>query len=276
MILYKYLNSKTAEGVIKKPTVKFSKSSSFNDPLELTSIYYDIETPDNDRAINLIAASESYGILSLTRNPLNPLMWAHYASGKKVIRKDTIELDSKNNSHAGIVIGIDANLAGFNCSRSNVIPAKFGSVIYTATKPTTIYEHSQNNQLYNGLQFIFNPEILEALQRTFLYKSFHWSYEEEVRVVRNIGRTIPPNLIQSVDNNSIKEIYIGIRNSRNIDYLKMMARKIKKHLPHCTVFVCTYDDKSWDLTKKTIDQTIDELSIKLAKSRNKNNMQNHL
>ncbi|MFP1765592.1 DUF2971 domain-containing protein [Lonsdalea quercina] len=261
MILYKYLNSKTAELVIKNPTVKFSKSSSFNDPLELTSIYYDIEKPDNDRAINLIAASESYGILSLTRNPLNPLMWAHYASGKKILRKDAIELDSQNNSHAGMVIGIDANLAGFNCSGSNVIPAKFGSVIYTATKPTTIYEHSRNNLLYNGLQFNFDPEILEALQRTFLYKSFHWSYEEEVRVVRNIGRTKQEKLIQSIDKNSIKEIYIGIRNAGNIDYLKKMARRIKKHLPLCTVFVCTYDDTSWDLTKETIDQTIEELTM---------------
>jgi len=268
MILYKYLNSKTADFVIKNPTVKFSKSSSFNDPMELSSIYYNIGEIKENRAINLIAASESYGILSLTRNPLNPLMWAHYGAGKKILRKDAIELDKKNNSHAGIAIGIDANLAGLNCIGSNVIPAKFGSVIYTATKPTTVYENSQNNQLYSGLQFNFNPEILEALQRTFLYKSFHWSYEEEVRIVRNIGRKIPEQLIHKIDSASIKEIYIGIRNSWNISYLKSMRRKIKKHLPHCLIYVCAYDDDSWEFTRKPINKAIEELSTAIALRKN--------
>ena len=84
MILYKYVDSKTADLILSNSTLKFSKASSLNDPFELTSLHYDSESQDSEQAIRFIAASMSYGILSLTRNPLNPLMWAHYAKGEKL------------------------------------------------------------------------------------------------------------------------------------------------------------------------------------------------
>ena len=59
-----------------------------------------------------------YGVLSLTRNPLNALMWAHYGD-----------------QHAGVVIGINMEVAGFNKIETNLIPATYGDLIYTSSKP---------------------------------------------------------------------------------------------------------------------------------------------
>lgn len=83
MILYKYVDSKTADIIIKDSTLKFSKATSLNDPFELTSLHYGTNHQDEEQEIRFISACMSYGILSLTRNPLNPLMWAHYGRGKK-------------------------------------------------------------------------------------------------------------------------------------------------------------------------------------------------
>lgn len=255
MILYKYVDLKTANLIFKHSTVKFSKPTSFNDPLELTSLFYDSMESRNTQRTKHIAASDSYGILSLTRTPLNPLMWAHYSKGKKYSVKDVIELDHNNNSHAGIAFGIDVELAGFNNTACNLIPAKYGNVIYTSTKPKHPYENSEYLSLYEGEEYSFKPELLEMLQRVFLYKSAHWSYEEEVRVVRNVCCE-PFNEIQQLNRSCFKEVYIGIRNFRNKIYLTHMKRRIKKAFPDAIPYICSFDNSEWTLNKIPLDEAI--------------------
>lgn len=256
MILYKYVTLDTANLIMENSTIKFSKASSFNDPFELTSLYYGDSENFATQVIRHIAASESYGILSLTRNPLNPLMWAHYAKGQYAEFKGAIRLDRGNDSHAGIVFGIDADEAGFNSPGSNVIPAKYGSVIYTSTKPKHSFEQSESLRIYDGMLFNFEPEILEALQRTFLYKSFHWSYEEEVRVIRNIARGNIKNEIQPITLSAFKEIYIGVRNAYNKPYLINIKDKLESKFPCCTIFVCWPDEYDWKFNQIPIDEAI--------------------
>jgi len=258
MILYKYTDIKTANLILKNSTLKFSRASSLNDPFELSGMHYqknNIRSNDNDRHY---AVSLFYGILSLTRNPLNPLMWAHYAKGKKVPTDDISCLDNDNNSHAGLVFGIDVEEAQFNSQELNYLPAKYGSVIYTSTKPTNPFENSDN---WYALQtdFKFNPDYLEALQRIFLYKSSHWSYEEEVRIVRNMLYS-DSGEIMTVDRSCFKEVYIGIRNAKDKKYLNSMQRKIKKYLPECIIYVCDYDLSEWTLKKITIEQALERSS----------------
>lgn len=259
MILFKYVDIDTAHLIIKNGTLKFSKASSFNDPFELTSLHYGENPYIEEQIMRRIVASMSYGILSLTRNPLNPLMWAHYAKGKYAEFKGAIRLDANNNSHAGIVFGIDVEEAGFNTPGINVVPAKYGSVIYTTTKPNHPFENSENQRIYEGLLFNFEPTLLEALQRTFLYKSFHWSYEEEVRVVRNVSRGHIRNEIQQINTSSIKEIYIGIRNGYNKSYLLKFREEISDTLPDCKIFVCRMDNHDWSFNKVSIDEAIKTL-----------------
>ncbi len=255
MILYKYVDFDTACLIMENSTLKFSKSSSFNDPFELTSLFYDKEGPLNQHLLKHIAASESYGILSLTRTPLNPLMWAHYARGDKVLVSHAIELDHNNRSHAGVVFGIDVDMAGFNNDGQNVIPAKYGSVIYTSTRPRHPFENSENHGVYEGLLYNFQPELLEALQRVFLYKSFHWSYEEEVRVVRNTCGQ-PFKEIQCLTRDCFKEVYLGIRNSFNNDYLLNVRAKILKSFPDCNIYVCRYDESEWLFKRVLLEDVI--------------------
>lgn len=254
MILYKYVDSQTAELIIKNSTLKFSKASSLNDPFELTSLYYGSKSESADQAMRFVAASMSYGILSLTRNPLNPLMWAHYGKGEKLDGERGISLDHDNGSHAGFVFGIDVDDAGLNENGSNVIPAKYGSVIYASTKPISPFSNSDNHMFYEGLEFTFNPNILEALQRTFLYKPAYWSYEEEVRVVRNVHRNKIE--IQKIDKSSIKELYLGFRNSFNKRYLIKMKDELKVALPDCKIYVCGFDQSEWTFNKISIDEAI--------------------
>lgn len=255
MILYKYINLETADTILKNSTLKFSKAFSLNDPFELASLFYACD-PDEDKIIKKIVASECYGILSLTRNPLNPLMWAHYGRGEKKEGGFGIQLDRDNCSHAGIVLGIDVNEAELNDTNRNVVPAKYGSVIYTSTKPQNPFNKSGSHKLFEGLQFSFSSDMLETLQRTFLYKPAYWSYEEEVRVVRNIFRK--ENEIQQVNKSCFKEAYIGVRNSFNKDYLIKTKNEFEITLPHCEIFVCRIDDFEWKFNKVSINEAINE------------------
>lgn len=256
MILYKYVDSETADLIIDKSTLKFSNVLSLNDPFELMSLHYGEGSPEGEQLVRRFSIAISYGILSLTRTPLNPLMWAHYGRGEPVEYDNAIRLDSGNRSHAGIVFGIDPNEANLNSPDLNVIPAKYGSVIYTSTKPQHSYEHSANGQLYWGLLKDFKPEILEALQRVFLHKSFHWSYEEEVRVVRNINLGHIRSEIQPVKNTSFKEMYVGIRNAFNKTYLEKLKERVSIKLPDCKIFVCNFSDSDWTFNKISIDAAL--------------------
>lgn len=254
MILYKYTDLKTANLIFKNSTLKFSKATSLNDPFELSGMHYQKnKSIDNDED-RYTAASQLYGILSLTRNPLNPLMWAHYAKGKKIPSKKAISLDYDNNSHAGIVFGIDVDEAGLNSPQSNYLPAKYGSVIYTSTKPLHPFDNSEDMCIFQT-NWQFDPNHLEALQRIFLYKSSHWAYEEEVRVVRSMLFSVHGE-INPINRRCFKEVYIGIRNSRERNHLIYMKRKIKKHFPECTIYVCAYDQTEWTFKKITIEEAL--------------------
>lgn len=244
----------TAIKIIIDPSVKFTHPYDFNDPFEVSSLIYkdhrgsihDMTTDTRHIAINMC-----YGVLSLSRSPLNPLMWAHYATGKKAKQNDRIELGLKNKYHCGFVIGINIDDAGLNSESDNVIPAKYGSVIYTKTKPMSLFDNSDDSLLYDGLLCYFSSEHLEALQRTFLYKSSCWSYEEEVRIVRNLHRT-GSSEIQSIDKGSIRQIYIGSGHYGNRSFVERIKNKILRKLPDCDIYLCRLDDESWDIKAEKI------------------------
>lgn len=254
MILYKYVDLETARLIFTNHTVKFTHPYDLNDPFEVTSLSYESgsrEYSDIDNSFNLIKISMSYGILSLSRSPTNPLMWAHYARGKRLSHDKTIHLGQDNTAHGGMVIGIDINEADLNSVWGNVIPAKFGNVIYTTTKPTGEFSESENNRLFEGIQFNYDPECLEALQRVFLYKSSLWAYEEEVRIVRNIHRNplgkYNDQGIQEINKNSIKEIYIGSSHSHDINHARGFFDEIKSNLPHCKILLCNTKGNTWGI-----------------------------
>lgn len=174
MILYKYVSFSSAVKIIKGESIGFTCLEDLNDPFEGTnfgfSSFGDVK-PQSATRVFKDNFSRRYALLSLTRNPLNPLMWSHYGD-----------------SHKGVVIGIDIESAGLMSSDEFVIPAQLGGMTYVATK----------NKDLNGIPSIeklneikkddlkFGSDIKNYLKQAFLYKSLEWGYEEEVRIIKSL------------------------------------------------------------------------------------------
>jgi hypothetical protein len=116
--------------------------------------------------------SDRVGICSLTRDPLNLLMWSHYAQ-----------------SHAGFVVE-------FN------IPEETYNPRFT---PRQIARHLFPFEVYYQLKrpiVCFNDDVGEQVDKQFLTKSLVWKYEQEERVVdfaRGSGiHTFNQNVLRSV------------------------------------------------------------------------------
>ena len=178
MILYKYMSFNSARAVIENSSIGFSCLEDLNDPFESAALCFEKsdELPNNSQyGPHRPRLSRMYGVLSLTRNPLNALMWAYYGD-----------------DHRGVVVGIDIDKAGLNDPSKSVIPAKFGEIIYTSTIPRNyLPTPTMDSWMSIGEQFSsFNEGNYDLFKNAFLYKDLTWGYEEEVRVVKNI---INPN-----------------------------------------------------------------------------------
>ena len=174
MILYKYMSFLSAAQAIKNSTIGFSCIEDLNDPFEGAALCFEDseEVPSSlQRSASFNRLSRKFGVLSLTRNPFNALMWSHYGD-----------------DHRGVVLGIDIDLANLNDLEKCIIPAKFGEIIYTTTIPRNYLPASSVEQLLSigeNSHHFFEHEH-ELFKNTFLYKDSAWAYEEEVRVVKNI------------------------------------------------------------------------------------------
>jgi len=94
---------------------------------------------------NIEEIDKLFGILSLSRNPLNYLMWSHYA-----------------NKHKGFCIGFDKFIL------FELIGGSLGPVVYSETLPKL--------RLFE--------DIVEFQSKQLGTKSKDWDYEEEYRVIK--------------------------------------------------------------------------------------------
>ena len=174
MILYKYTSLETAQKILENALIGFSRPSFFNDPFDkpvATPVPYDNPIDGKFSGIRAQIKSQIWekntAILSLTRSPTNPLMWAHYSD-----------------RHRGAVLEINTHDAGFTDIKSNMIPAQFGSVIYSRSRPPGPYYSTFNESVEVGGTHHFVPDHYEKWQRLFLTKPLEWAYEEEVRIAK--------------------------------------------------------------------------------------------
>lgn len=233
MILYKYYGFSSGVAALGSQKLGFRNPAYFNDPFELS--YLD-NSSDSDFVSNKIEIlKKSLVILSLTKTPFNPLMWAHYAE-----------------DHRGFVIGYDIEDDFFLSGNYNVISAAEGSVIYTTEKERlditeelketlhSIHLIGQGEEL-NSFSKEKLEKIVPLLKKALLYKHSCWAYEEEVRVVKvlysifeeshiwqsnpnrqfsslsqsvapGIGMMIVSGLYLFSKKARIKEVYLGMRN----------------------------------------------------------------
>lgn len=256
MILYKYVSHSSGMKILENQSIGFTQPCYFNDPFEIEAAYPStIGNDPIDVMLNGIrnlmkkqAWKEKTGILSLTRQPLNPLMWAHYG-----------------NEHKGMVIGVDSSIKAFTCENTNLVPIQYGSVIYTNKKPDAPFLSKPTESIEVGGTFHFPTGQLERLQRMFLYKPACWAYEEEVRVAKCLkgiedndsiksgeftktdanGR---PLFLLQLPQGSIKEVYIGAR-SEYLDVNKALCltKEIRNYQPEVSVYGCRISNNSWEL-----------------------------
>jgi len=254
MILYKYVSHESGMKMLENNTIGFSKPRDFNDPFEVeastpTGNSGDFFQPLIDHTKKAIIKDQT-GILSLTRQPLNALMWAHYGD-----------------EHKGMVIGIDCSISDFTSEASNLIPIQYGNVIYTDTKPSHDFLGEQAEPFKLGSTFKFSCSHFEELQRMYLHKPMCWSYEEEVRLVKCIKGVEENEVIQSgkfkildlgdrsiylqnLPEGSIKEVYVGAR-SNNEENNALLDRLLELQ-PSAKAYRCNISSTSWTLTKKTL------------------------
>ncbi len=171
-----------ALAILSSSTLSFTKAMDFNDVFEMdaihnyTSIVNDIGMMvslfETDHGTLSLAIDRSYGVLSLTRNPVNNLMWSHYAD-----------------EHRGVVLGFDVEEAGFCCENKNVVPANLGDIIYTKTVPNRLGNNSTFKRLsYYRSVTSSSQESYDFFKYAYLFKGIDWAYEEEIRVVKKIDR----------------------------------------------------------------------------------------
>jgi hypothetical protein len=265
MILYKYYGAKAGLKAIESRQLGFRTPSKFNDPFELTALSNGAGPLVKQETLRhqIETLKNQVVVLSLTRSPENPLMWAHYGE-----------------EHKGFVIAYDVS-GDFLCSTNyNLIPADFGDVIYTHTKSPFMVTPENMETLLQVYQQGFGADGESTFQqqalarRLFLTKHASWVYEEEVRIVKYSCSLFEESLAQHADplrNYHVKpdlpeglhlftkkvpitSVFLGARNEalQNQD-----TRELLKKLS-CSVYQLEVDDCSWQLTKKPVifpDQT---------------------
>ena len=171
MILYKYYGFSGGSRAIQSQQLGFRTPAYFNDPFEMSGLsniseYQTIRTQ--------IEWLQDFGVLCLTKSPMNPLMWAHYGD-----------------QHKGFVVGYDVSVPFLNDPRFNIISAMDGNVFYTSQKENTALSPSMRAQLLRELQSAAmggdnSESSTQLLKRILLQKHLSWAYEEEVRVVKRV------------------------------------------------------------------------------------------
>lgn len=285
MILYKYYGFEAGIAALKSSMLGFREPQYFNDPFELSyldNICGDQKFSDliNDR---LKSIKENVAILSLTKNPLNPLMWAHYGV-----------------NYTGFVIGYDTTTPLLTDKNYNLITVNEGDVDYTDSKPLQVSTpdfaeciHKIDLKSRSIPTPNMNPceDEWELAKKLYLTKHKPWAYEEEVRVVKSTDPFQDKHFSTSLNNwhslvedyspspyhneeiikglkiyshkVQIKEVYLGDRN-------KLLCKCSSDANPDCTishkaekeqwkVFKVSVDKNSWGLKENVIDR--DVLSI---------------
>lgn len=233
MILYKYYGFSAGIAALGSQKLGFREPKYFNDPFELS--YLNNSKDSNFVGDKIEQLKKSLVILSLTKTPYNPLMWAHYGE-----------------EHRGFVIGYDVENEFFQSYDFNVLSVIDGDVVYTTEKERTEFTENLKQVLYKcsligkgellssyGTQE--KKEIIVLLKKALLYKHSCWSYEEEVRVVKVLDSTFEESHVWQANPNRsfsnlsklvtpgigcmtipglnlfnkqaiIKEVYLGLRN----------------------------------------------------------------
>ena len=211
---FKYMKADRLISILENPSIRFTAPDDLNDPYEchltldvsavkaryrdyllnkatdLSASHIEEMVDGNEQQLVIDALlqyrklRESLRVLSLTTNPLNLLMWAHYGD-----------------EHRGIVVELDIWHPSIRCGSS-------GEDRYSSLEEV---EYTQEKVF--GLP---EPMVMaDVLSR----KSNEWGYEKEWRLIRtkNMTREHRPGIdVVDIDLSVIRSIYFGARVSHEI------------------------------------------------------------
>lgn len=177
------------------------------------------ETPNLDAMLDVLGTvSQVVGVICFSADPLQPLMWAHYAS-----------------SHKGLVLEFDEKDPVFNND-------SFLKVDYNATRA----EYDQ------GVS-----DVISAAQLFAKRKSPHWDYEQEYRLIvelelarKQVNGTNVIHLFK-FEPTLLKSVTLGLRASgaaRN----EVLSLANKSPLEHVEVFQIEADKNEFKLHRMKI------------------------
>lgn len=217
-MIYKYY-SFLPNDYLLYPTLKLAIPSKLNDPFESIVPYkvrikhindmlikHDISDQiriDYIRLINsmLISGLSSTGIISMTENPKNMLMWSHYA-----------------NSHKGLVIGYRKDVLS-HLTNPYGIDACFHN-----TPQKVIYNHKKFDRTPNKNRAeISRNDIIKYLLTT---KNHHWRYEKERRFIIPLGCA---NYVKSIQELNAEQIS-SFEQLWGLEYIKNKQWFETKHI----------------------------------------------
>lgn len=140
--LYYFTDRRYGLENLTKRRIKVSDFSTLNDSFDMLTPASASRTDRRDARFHVNVMGELFGLLSMSSDWRNPLMWAHYGD-----------------RHRGMCIGFDVD------------PERFRKIDYVQTRPNAAsFGQTVFANLSNG--------PLEALSHT---KFSHWSYEQEYR-----------------------------------------------------------------------------------------------
>jgi hypothetical protein len=173
MILYKYTTRAGMNAIVKGASLLVRPLNEYNDPLEAVPAvsddfvrFFANKRFQNSQSLEQLVAeatpmelaksfqdlfSRSYGLVCLTQNPSNILMWSYYAE-----------------EHNGYMFSIDTSL----WKPDQVTPEWFSKVTYSDQR----------------VPFPRDPQTADVseLKPIFMTKSCVWKYEEEYRILARV------------------------------------------------------------------------------------------
>lgn len=172
-LIYKYYGFESGLKALKDRTLGFNMPEQFNDPMEgrLWLHQMGVEGSGPDLYLNNV------GILCMTEDPLNPLMWSHYGE-----------------RHTGFVIGYDVNEPILGREKDCLFSFQDGRIFYSPDYETNDASGDASRALHwlaLGMDGDRTPQIEETLRHIFLMKQKCWSYEKEIRIIKllsNFGK----------------------------------------------------------------------------------------
>lgn len=250
--------------ILKKGELYFSPPSKFNDPFDGVINYAKtISITDLKKLMKRLAISEnqqhslllnyqnnperlftvlpqilsnlqknnSLRIYCFSKNPLNILMWSHYA-----------------NSHTGVCIGFKTYRLDERAFGIKVQPNCVAQELLVSNFPNILIPLPVNYTSKVAGEYDFGKGNAEVLKEAFLNKAIEWQYEQEYRVVVT-DDSLLKNPIK-VDVNEIKEIIFGLKTSHElIEQVKDIVSTAPYRSPGPRLYQCKRIEGTYSLKK---------------------------